>query len=115
MAGNGKANSSPLQLSVLPSPQQVTISLLGLYCLSTSSSQTTENYLQSFRDQVDAANFVLANSQIPVTLAVNSFCLVNYNESDDISVDLPAVINPADGYMDNAAQLRDRAGPISSS
>jgi hypothetical protein len=84
------------------------VDLLVLY--TATASQAVGNVQAAIADAVAQANQALLNSQIDVSLDLVDAAETNYTESGSYQTDLSRLQNPADGFMDEAASLRDTYG-----
>jgi hypothetical protein len=105
---SGDSNVGDLEgtgaITVLPA---TVIDLMVLYTsdlarlANTGASPSTE-----LQDDVQSVNEIFTNSGIAVTINLVYTQMVDYVSTGDYETDLARLENPADGYMDEMAQLR---------
>ncbi len=90
---------------------QTRVDVLVLYTPACRDYNGGTSGVRAFIDTaVAAANTAYANSQIDMRLNLVAAVEVNYTENADMGVDLGRLANGSDGYLDNAASLRNTYG-----
>ena len=112
---NASLALSALALSLATAPSRApagpTVDILLLYTPAARANAGGYAGMQAaLQSYVAATNTAYANSQVDLAVRLVGSSEVSYSESASFNTDLARLQNPSDGYMDEAAGLRDVRG-----